>query len=200
MADFIDEADLGVYLQRDFIDDSNNADPLATFAVTAACDVIRTYTNQHLNVVVNDDIKVDGTGTDALLLPEHPVANVASVAIGDDEPLTEDEDYVVGPYTGIVYRLNGQAWPRGRQNISVTYTHGYDIEAGDSSSGFGSSPSLGFSVPAVPETVRLVALQVAARIYAAGGTTDNEGNTAIGHLLPIERSVVDNWRLKGAYR
>lgn len=172
---YIDATDLGIYLQRDFSDD-----PLADFACEAAVDIIRTYTNQLLDAEEADEIKVDGTGTDALLLPEHPVVAVVSVSIGDDDPLVEDDDYVVHPYTGIVFRLNGFSWPRGRQNISVTYTHGYEEDE-------------------VPQTIRLVALQVAARIYAAGGTSDPD-NTAIGHLLPIERSVLDRWTLKGAKR
>jgi hypothetical protein len=172
---WIDADDLGIYLQRDF-----TADPLADYACEAAADVVRTHANQNLDLEDAEDIKVDGTGTDALLLPEHPVLAVGAITDGTTV-LVENTDWVLNPRTGIVYRLNDLVWTRGRQNISVTYTHGYSIDD-------------------VPEAVRLVTLQVAGRIYAAGGSTGPD-TSEIGHLLPIERSVLDKqWTLKGARR
>ena len=101
-------------------------------------------------------ILLDGTGTDALLLPEIPVSAAGTVLVAGGTVT----DYVLNG-NGILFRkqtgtdvdyteaLLPIRWPTGRQNIQVTYSHGY--ESAD-----------------LPRSVRMVALAVAARLVVQG--------------------------------
>ena len=69
---------------------------------------------------------MDGTGTDALLLPELPVAEVSAVTVAGEE----DESYSYalhdGPAahwapTGSVFATEA-AWPKGRNNVETIAT------------------------------------------------------------------------------
>lgn len=136
MADpFITAADLGEYLERDL-----DADPVATIATAAACAICRTMSDQTFTQVTADVAAFDGTGTDSIVLPEYPVTAVPAVSV-DESVVT---DYVVSP-SGVLIRPRSW-WPAGRQNITVTYDHGYaDAD--------------------FPDDVKMVALVVAARLF-----------------------------------
>jgi hypothetical protein len=170
---WISRDDLGDLLGEDLTTSDS-----ALIACDAACDVVRTEAEQTFNVVNYDEIILDGSGTDALLLPERPVNGVDSVEVNgtavDNWVLnslgvlirTESptiEDWGDWPY---LFRLT---WPSGRQNITVTYDHGY---ADDD----------------FPRDVRVVALQCAARIYsqatsvaAAGVESETLGSYSISY-------------------
>lgn len=128
-----------------------------TASLTAACDMVRLFTEQALSpVVTGGTVTLDGTGTDALLLPERPVL-AAGTVIESGGTLTLDTDYKLGA-DGVLYRKPGLVdngwgvqelrtywWP-GRQNIVVTYDHGYASDA-------------------VPNPLKEVALSMAARLF-----------------------------------
>ena len=160
---FISVTELGDYLGRDL-----SSDAAATVAVDAACDVCRTTAGQSFIHVTNDRVTLDGPGTDALLLPEVPVISVSSVSVGG-APIT---DYALGengvllrrsytaftstPTSGFVAwdptdptitAVSSLVWPKGRQNISVTYTHGFTD---------------------FPNDLRMVALAIASRFIIQG--------------------------------
>jgi hypothetical protein len=143
---FVSRTDLGHYLRRDLSDDE-----AALIAVDAACSTCRNVAEQTFNLIEDDELRLDGRGTDWLLLPELPVVTVASVAIGTDDPLEPEDSGGDGDYlwaaNGSLVRNSGGVWPRGRQNVRVTYSHGYDE---------------------IPADVRQVALSVAARHYEQG--------------------------------
>lgn len=63
-------------------------------------------------------VKVDGNGTDTILLPQWPITEVSSVEI-DDEAVTDYEQ----DGDSRLYREDG--WPAGRKNIAVEFTAGY---------------------------------------------------------------------------
>src|SRR5581483_2501444 len=145
---FISTDDLGNYLGRDV-----SADDGALIAVDAACNIIRDLTGQTFNGVTGDTVTLDGSGTDCLLLPQVPVTAAGTVTLGG-VALTEGLDYVLADARKLI-RTAGTSWTTtlygdltvwdlGRQNVTVTYDHGY---AGT-----------------VPSDVRMVALQVASRI------------------------------------
>lgn len=154
MADpFIDETDLSEYIGRDV-----TSDPGALIAIDAACDFCRDISEQVFNEVTDDTITLNGTGTDALLLPQIPVTAVSDVAV-----LDADGDFAaaaVGDFAftsdGVLYATDtlgtstfGSIWPIGRQNIQVTYDHGYaDAD--------------------LPRSVRMVALTIANRLFIQG--------------------------------
>ena len=96
---------------------------------------------------------MDGTGTDALLLPELPVAEVSAVTVAGEEDATTTPTRSTIPGsccapwapTGSVFATEA-AWPKGRNNVEITYSHGYaDAD--------------------FPRSVRMVAVRLAARFY-----------------------------------
>lgn len=162
---FVDTIDLTDYLGRDV-----TADNGALIATDAACEIIRAYAEQSFNAGTAAVVTLDGSGTDCLLLPELPVT-AAGTVIEAGETLTLDTDYVLadngrlirtsggsftslpnyaygrGPWGYGGWSLGGGAvWPEGRQNVQVTYDYGGTI----------------------PNSVRMIALQLAERIYVQG--------------------------------
>lgn len=112
-----------------------------TAVINAASDMVRTFTELTLNPVGTATISLDGTGTDALILPERPVT-AAGTVIESGGTLVLDTDYELSD-NGILYRLPGVIdngwgnetlrtywWP-GRQNIEVTFEYGYSTVPGD---------------------------------------------------------------------
>jgi hypothetical protein len=114
-----------------------------TAIVTAACDMVRLFTEQDIYpAVTGGTVLLDGMGTDCLLLPQLPVTNAGTVIenVGSDSPgtLTLNSDYKFSD-NGELYRLPGVIdsgwstqefrtywWP-GRRNIQVTYSYGYAL-------------------------------------------------------------------------
>jgi hypothetical protein len=154
---FITRDDVTDYLGRDVASDDG-----ALLCVEAACDVCRTLTEQTINRGTTTGT-FDGSGTDALLLPELPVNSIGTVSVSDGlHPPTwvtaGTADYTLNG-DGILYAVDtagtadfGTVWPKARQNIKVTYDHGWTIgTAGD-----------------VPEDIRAVALMIASRLLIQG--------------------------------
>lgn len=196
MADFCSIADMADFLQIE-IPEAKEAS--AARAITEATAVIVNYCRQALEQTEDDEVTLDGTGTSKLLLPELPATAVDSVVEDDDE--LDSDEFKLGQH-GILHRV-GAAWPRGVQNIVVTYTHGYET---------------------IPDDVASICVRAAARAYQAGLKTDDaEGvpgvasmglgdyNVAFGAegggtmegilgasaamlLLPSERRVLNRYR------
>jgi hypothetical protein len=124
-------------------------------ALTEATAGIRWYCRQYISLVTDDEIILDSHGGTRIYLPELPVVSVSSV-VEDDETLTEGEDYKLGQF-GILHRL-GQEWSIGIQNITITYSHGYDVD----------DPGL--------QIAKDIATRAAARAFQAGlKAAENEG-------------------------
>ncbi len=184
---FISRQDLTDYLGRNV-----NSDDGALIACDAACEIVRTFAGQLFNKVVGGTATLDGTGTDALLLPELPVSAAGTVVITAAGTTTT--------YGTADYRLNGDGilfagtaigplscawpsagiWPTGRQNITVTYDHGYDT---------------------IPSDVRMVALTLASRMIVQGvAKQENLGDQSITYaaasteLTPTERTLLAKYR------
>jgi hypothetical protein len=141
---FISPQDVVDYLGR-----GGTADPGIIIAIDAACDICRTVAEQTFNEVFSDTAILDGTGTDALLLPKLPVNAVGTVFV-DSTPVS---DYSLND-NGILFRGSAgvdprPVWPKGRQNIMVTYDHG-------------------FTEVNLPRDVRMVALSIASRLVLQG--------------------------------
>lgn len=136
---FITNEDLGAYLGRDLSEDA-----MAATAADAACAIVRGAAEQRFDIVDDEEVLVDGSGTDTLLLPELPVVDVTAVLEGDTE--LDPATYIVDRARGAVVHKTG-AWRPGRGNFTVTYSHGFEE---------------------VPADVIIVALTVAARIYEQG--------------------------------
>ncbi len=68
--------------------------------------------------------RYDGTGRDRLMLRGRPIVSVASVEV-DGVTLADGDEYVVLEGPGILERVDGTPWRRGRRNVVVSYSHGY---------------------------------------------------------------------------
>jgi hypothetical protein len=179
---FIDRTDLSNILGRDV-----TGDDAALAAVDAACDIVRDHAGQLFNEVSGDTATLDGSGTDALILPRFPVQAAGTVTVNG----TAVTDYL-HHRNGVLTRGTvdpsasaweaGQAtppvWPKGRRNITVVYDHGYP--AAD-----------------LPRSVRMVALQVAQRLLAQGvAAQETVGDVSVRYwanatdLTPGERLLL----------
>lgn len=144
---FISREDLGDWIGQDLTSDDG-----ALIAVDAACDMVRTIAEQTFNEVTDDQIVLDGSGTDALLLPERPVTEITSVTV--DTTTLDTTDYVLRSDGVLLRKPSSTCWPwtwapvwrAGRQNILVTYSHGYTADL-------------------FPRDVRMVALEIAGRLF-----------------------------------
>lgn len=144
---FISRQDLSDYIGRDVTSDDG-----ALIAIDSACEMVRTFTEQQLDAVTGGTAILDGSGTDTLLLPELPV-NAAGTVLVNGTAIT---DYTLSG-NGVLTRGSAgyrnwshgdlYVWPTGRQNIRVTYDHGWS---------------------SVPEDLRLVALSIATRLVVQG--------------------------------
>lgn len=174
---FISPLDVVNYLGR-----GGTADPGFIIATDAACDICRTFAEQTFNEVLSDTVILDGTGTDALLLPQLPVNAVGTVFEG----ATAVDDYSLNS-NGILFRGSAgvdprPVWPRGRQNISVTYDHGYaSID--------------------LPRDVRMVALSIASRLVVQGvATEENIGDVRVKYAGPATDLTKSEQMILAKYR
>jgi hypothetical protein len=138
-------------------------DLLVAIALDSACQMVRDETHRTINLV-RDDIELhDGSGREVLVLRQMPLIEVTSV-YEDDVLLVEGDDYVVGTY-GKLYRRSPWfpfSWSRGRQNIEVTYDHGWAVSEDEVV-----ETSEGIEVDRVPASIRMVALEAASRVIRA---------------------------------
>ena len=124
------------------------ADPGLLIACDAASDWVRTMCERSINEATST-VTLDGTGTDALLLPELPVTAAGTVLVNGGTVT----DYALSD-NGILFRGSAgvdprPVWPLGRQNVQVTYTHGWADQD-------------------IPRDLRMVALSLATRLWLQG--------------------------------
>jgi hypothetical protein len=170
---FITTSDIVSYIGR-----GGTADAAMVMAADSACAIVRDYTGQEFNRGTSS-VALDGTDTDALLLPQLPVNSVSSVTVGG----AAVTDYVLADH-GVLFRgtAGGATWPSGRQNIRLTVDHGYEIAE-------------------IPRSVRRIALEVAARTVVQGplmeeyvGTVRAKYAAASTELTATERMILDTYR------
>lgn len=190
---FISTEDLSAYLRKDTAFENPL---LASIAVNAGCEIVRDYVRQQLNYIEDDAIRVSGLGTKLLMLPELPSWYVSTVAVNDEE--LDPEDYFLGD--GSMLWRNSHVWPIGQHNISITYSHGFSIS---------NDPVMieDILVLSMPASIRMIALEVAARIYDQGlASSETIGQMQIEYLTrkegvgagltKAEMRVLDRYRSK----
>jgi hypothetical protein len=178
LAPFITVQDLTDRLGRDV-----SADPGAASAVDSACAICRIVAEQDFNGT-GGTVTLDGTGTDALLLPQRPVTAVAGVQV-NGAAIT---DYVLSAQ-GALFRGTAGArasssptWPLGRQNVQVVYSAGYQTLA-------------------VPADVCEVALNVAMRAVAQGiASAETVGDVQISYSVGSDDLTTNELRILERYR
>ncbi|MET4094570.1 hypothetical protein [Arthrobacter sp. UYCu712] len=101
--------------------------PRLLLALQRASDRFRGAVGHPVHLVEDDEIWLDGNGTDTLLLPAAPITSI-SVEL-DGAALVAGSGYKISRRAGILRRAGG--WPDDLENVKVTYTHGYDEIPGD---------------------------------------------------------------------
>lgn len=96
-------------------------DPKLLTALGAASRRFRGAVRHSVSLVNGETIRLDGNGTNSLLLPAAPVVAVASVSI-DDETLAADG--YEWSADGFLRRVGG-CWPARLRCIEVVYSHGW---------------------------------------------------------------------------
>jgi len=173
---FIDAQDVVDYIGRGTI-----TDPGMLIAIDAACDMCRTVAEMDFNAGTAT-VSLDGTGTDCLVLPQRPVNTVGTVTVAagtiTDWMVTDDGGLLRGA-AGVDPR---PVWPEGRQNVSVTYSFGY--EAVD-----------------LPRDVRAVALQAAARFIVQGvAKKETVGDVTVEYATNANDLTTNELRILRKYR
>jgi hypothetical protein len=175
---FITQQDLTDYLGRDV-----TADNGALMACDAACDMIRDITEQDFNAETTT-ITLDGTGTDGLVLQQQPATRAGTVLVNGGT-IT---DYML---SGQGLLLRGTAgsnprplWPLGRQNVQVTYDHGYTLTPTNN----------------VPRSIRMVALSIAARLVVQGAVqSETVGDVTVDYGMAASDLTVNELRILAGY-
>lgn len=177
---FISPADVVEYLGR-----GGTADPGIIIACDAACDIARRLADQEFNANTAT-VTLDGTGTDYLLLPQHPVRAVSKVVVNGGT-IT---DYALSAVGGLVRKsastysshFSTLIWPSGRQNVEVTFDYGYADED-------------------IPRDVRMVALTIASRLVIQGPALyETVGQTSVRYaaestaVMPTEKLILSKYR------
>ncbi|MFR9807068.1 hypothetical protein ACL02T_32945 [Pseudonocardia sp. RS010] len=162
-------------------------DDLADLILEEASQAVRDELGQQVDRVV-DDVWISGPGRGrVLLLPQLPVTDVASVEL-DNDPLTAAS--YSWSMAGVLKR-SGCDWPDEPGLVVVTYTHGYAPDQ-------------------IPETIRSVTLQVAARFalnpdqvtqlsigdYSRSWASSGEGRTGRAELTEWERRRLAPYRAR----
>jgi len=148
---------------RIFLDDPGLDEERATLFLRLASGEARGYTGNLFDWTEGDTVRLNGTGTPVLLLPEAPVDAVVELL---EAPGTAHEVELPGPTgaspvwewddDGVLERVDGGVFARRRRWYSVTYDHGF---------------------PVVPDEVKSVVIRVAARGYE---TPDGIRQEALG--------------------
>lgn len=199
MANFATPEDVEAFLQRPF--QSGEEVLAAERALTEATAAIRNYCRQYLELVEDEEITLDSKGGSWLFLPQLPVVDVSEV-IEDDVTLTPDDDYILGQH-GKLYRV-GQTWCKGVQNITITYSHGYETLPDDIVAVCTRAASRAFQAglravetDAVPG-VASKSLGDFSVSYASDTAVEGMmGASGARMLLMSEKDVLDAYRIKG---
>ena len=176
MPDFITTTDLSNRLGRDV-----TADPGATSAIASACQICRTVAEQTFDAGTTT-VSLDGTGTDALLLPERPVGTVSAVMVNGGTVTDWTLSAAGALFRGTAGPVSGATWPMGRQNVRVTYGHGYQTLT-------------------VPSDVCEVALELAMRMVAQGvAQSETVGDVQIAYGMAADDLTANELRILERYR
>lgn len=89
----------------------------------AACQAIRDHIDQDVDYMANDIIRLQGSGTKSLTLPQMPVLRIISVNVDDADDDMDPADYEAQGRSQLV-RTDGSKWDYWTI-VEIVYDHGY---------------------------------------------------------------------------
>lgn len=135
-------------------------DPEIASLITSTSAWIGTYCNRVFGGVASFSEIRHGTGGQALMLANGPVAAITSLTGGAVPILAQAGDGQAGYFLdGNMLVLEGRTFPRGRSNVRVTYTAGY---------------------AAVPADVAQACIEIVVSAYRRGGRGPDLKSQTIG--------------------
>jgi hypothetical protein len=149
--------------------------PSLLLALDRASERFRQAVGHPVHLVEDDEIVLDGDGSNLLLLPAAPFTDIEVSVDG-----VVVEDYVANRRGGILRRLG--RWPDGLGNISVVYTHGYTIIPGGIRD-------------AVLEQAELTLIKAGVQQESAGGQSITWGLQATTGVTQKWTQAVETYRL-----
>lgn len=160
----------------------------AAIAADSACDIIRKTLDQALDFVADDEVLLDSEGLDYLLLPELPVYSVSSLTGPGGSELVQGTAFVLDRESGSLRTKNlTSRFLKGRQIYTAVYTHGYVSDA--------DAPGLPADAIEWPSSLRMVALQLASRIYDQGiVSSESVGGVSMSYAAAESMVLTDRER------
>ncbi len=164
---------------------------LAADLIEQASETVDLYCGR--DFALHEDVaeRYDGSGRRRLRLRGHPIVAVASVEV-DGVTLADGDEYVVLEGPGILERVDGTLWRRGRRNVSVVYTYGFTTPPG--------------AIVSIVEDLDVWALTHAARNRATKGASSMSMDgysvayselSRLMVLAPEQMQVLDRYRVIG---
>lgn len=115
-------------LKRFLATPTSNQDPLIEQLIPRESRAIEQYTSRRFPSVTNTAKRLNGTGSSILVLPDSPILSIALLEIGG-VAVAESPDGLQAGYTfddTAIYLTGGAKFPMGRQNVTCTWTAGYE--------------------------------------------------------------------------
>lgn len=161
---FISVADLGTYVSQDL-----TASDLAVIVLDAACELIRADLDQFINLVLDDEVTMNGKDRSLLILPEQPIVDVSEILVDADplDELIEGTDFRIVNERSMLERLSSGSpgedtvWDS-ENSYQITYSHGWAVQE--------TEVDVTSGIFRVPSSIRMVALALAATGMVAGRT------------------------------
>jgi hypothetical protein len=152
-------------------------DALLSASILSASAWVRSYLNRDITTAEYTELK-EGSGTQTLMLGQYPITAVSSVSV---DGVSQDLTYITAR-NGLLIRADGQKWPRGYANVSVTYTAGYVT---------------------IPYDIGQATLEICAWRYEESKRIGQSSKSAGGHetvsyqttdVPPNVKTLLKNWR------
>ena len=124
--DLITTADLKEYLLLS----GASYDTYLAKVISRVSKAIESKTKRELKERSSIEEYLDGGGSNLLMPAQYPITAIASIYVDNDRgfaasSLVSTTDYVIDQSKISIRGLGGYLWPRGIQNVKLTYTYGY---------------------------------------------------------------------------
>lgn len=107
-------------------DDVTDHDQILQQLIDGASQAIASYCGRLFMITTETAKKLDGDGTDTLLL-KYPVQSISSLS-NDGTAVVVTTNYELYETIGRVVLTDGTVWVNGRKTVTITYTYGYSID------------------------------------------------------------------------
>lgn len=156
-------------------------DALLEVLIAEVSGFIDAYTARTLKEQANVVVRAVGDGTEQLVLPQYPIASVASVVDEDGNTIASSE-YTLKGDNGIL-KHKSSAWDKGVE-YAVTCTAGFKTA--------GQNPSTPNNVT-VPYSLRLACVKLVAKAFerrhAEGTTNASSGQSSVGFQRELDTEI-----------